>query len=303
MLRYIVLILTGLVLDQLSKLLVVHSLGGVRTLPIIKNVFHLTYIQNDGIAFSFLSGKQFFIIAVTLLCVIWLFFILLNAPKSRKWRLFDTGLAMIIAGAAGNLIDRITKGYVVDFFDFRLIGFPIFNVADVFVCAGAVVVLVAIFRDPALFDRGVSLQDLLLIGKRHYRVRKKSRKPYGQPLTTPVTPRKPKQNKPVDPPSAFSAREEQSLNQVKAQASRKNRRLEPDVHTDLKVLKPHQPKVYFSPTPPTGSKRADTRDLRELKKIKHLPSRNRQAQGGKNSATKTKVYKKNTKKTRPENRS
>lgn len=78
---YIALILAGLVVDQLTKSLAIWFLSDVTTVPLIPNVFHLTYIENPGIAFSFLSGKQTFIIIVTAVCIAALCYVLTFCPK------------------------------------------------------------------------------------------------------------------------------------------------------------------------------------------------------------------------------
>lgn len=157
MFKYIALILAGLVVDQISKSLAVWFLSDMTSLAIIPNVFHLTYIKNNGIAFSFLSGHQGLILFVTTLCILLLLYVLFRLPKTRRWNMVNTGFSLIISGAIGNLIDRVSKSYVIDFLDFRLIGFPIFNFADCFVCVGAVIVLYALFRDKDLLDQAADI--------------------------------------------------------------------------------------------------------------------------------------------------
>lgn len=143
---FVCIILLCIALDQITKLFAIHFLSTVTTVPIIPNVLHLTYVQNDGAAFSLLSGHQIFLIVVTLLFIVLLIYFLYSMPKKRATLSINIALAMIIGGAIGNLIDRIRFQYVVDFFDFRLIGFAIFNVADVFVVTGCIVVILAVIR-------------------------------------------------------------------------------------------------------------------------------------------------------------
>lgn len=147
MLFYILIIIGVTALDQIVKAIVVHSLMALTTVPIIPNVFHLTYIENTGAAFSILSGRSTLLIITTLALLAMLFFWLYELPKTRQYMRLNTAIAFVIGGALGNLIDRIHYGYVVDFFDFRLIGFAIFNVADVFVCVGCALIIIDVIKN------------------------------------------------------------------------------------------------------------------------------------------------------------
>ena len=131
--------------DILSKLAAVRFLQPIETYPIIKNVFHLTYCRNTGAAFSIFSGSTKLLAFVSaLMIVLILVYIMYKKPQGR---LLLLSFSMIIAGGIGNVIDRILRGYVVDFFDFRLINFAIFNVADIFVCVGVALLAVYIFKN------------------------------------------------------------------------------------------------------------------------------------------------------------
>lgn len=125
-----------LLLDQLTKYLVVQNFALYQSLPIIEDVFHLTYIQNRGAAFGILQGRLFFFIVVTCLLVAMLIYFYQELPLDNLGNQFALGLAL--AGALGNLIDRIRVGYVIDFLDFRV--WPVFNIAD-----SAIVIAVFIF--------------------------------------------------------------------------------------------------------------------------------------------------------------
>lgn len=134
MILAILFIIAVIGLDQLSKYWAVTRLASHSTIPIIENVFHLTYAENRGAAFSMLTDSRWFLIIVTVLAMI-----LVAAALWRKWidgPIAHWGGYCIIAGGIGNLIDRVVNGYVVDMFDFRLINFAIFNVADIFICVG-----------------------------------------------------------------------------------------------------------------------------------------------------------------------
>ncbi len=142
MLLNILIPLVGIVADQLVKYWASVQLRAVDTIPLWEGVFHLTYCENTGAAFSLLSGKRWLLLAVTVLMLAGLLYVLhKNWLKNAFGR---TGLRFIISGAVGNMIDRFLLGYVVDLFDFRLIHFPIFNVADILLCVGVGMIAVYI---------------------------------------------------------------------------------------------------------------------------------------------------------------
>ena len=111
------------------------------TLPLIQGIFHFTYVKNDGAAFSWLSGHidllRFLSLAVSLVLIAVACF----GPSFKFWD--QLGYGLILGGAMGNGIDRFVLGYVVDFLDFRLINFAVFNVADSFISIGIVCLLIA----------------------------------------------------------------------------------------------------------------------------------------------------------------
>ncbi|MCT4633849.1 MAG: signal peptidase II [Firmicutes bacterium] len=145
---YMLIIIIGVVLDQIFKYLTVTKLSEVATFPLIENVFHLTYVKNTGAAFSMLSGKQGFLIAMTLIVIIFIFYYIWKNKnvEDKKWVVFS--IAMIQSGAIGNLIDRIRLNYVIDYFDFRLINFAVFNFADVLIVCGTILlgILMIVFN-------------------------------------------------------------------------------------------------------------------------------------------------------------
>ncbi|AUA29908.1 TPA: signal peptidase II [Clostridioides difficile] len=132
---YILIIILLIGLDQLSKIWVLNNLVDVSTIPIINNVFHLTYVENRGAAFGLLQNNQWIFIIVALLATVFGLYYL----NTRKVHIFGRlGIILIISGALGNLVDRVRLGFVVDYFDFRVIWEYVFNVADVFVVVGTV---------------------------------------------------------------------------------------------------------------------------------------------------------------------
>ncbi len=124
-----------LIADLLTKIWTQTRLREIGTIPLIEDVFHLTYVENRGAAFGILQDKRVFFVLITLAFVAAVVYVILRY-KNRPVVL-NYGLTFMVAGAFGNMIDRIWRGYVVDMFDFRMINFPVFNVADIFVCIGA----------------------------------------------------------------------------------------------------------------------------------------------------------------------
>ena len=136
MLLYIIAVLLMIVLDQAVKLWALTSLQAQHTIPLIENVFHLTYVENRGAAFSLFAQFDSRWIFVALACVITVVILIVLQKNYMQTVLGRWSLVLIAAGALGNAIDRVAHGFVVDLFDFRLIHFPVFNVADIFICIG-----------------------------------------------------------------------------------------------------------------------------------------------------------------------
>lgn len=139
-------IIVGVVFsDQLTKWLAVVFLEGEPSFPLWKDVLHFTYAENTGMAFGMLKEHRWIFMTLSVVAIVALLtYLILARPKSR-W--MQVALAMIIGGGIGNMIDRIALGYVVDFIDFTLIDFAIFNVADSFVCVGAGILIVYLLVD------------------------------------------------------------------------------------------------------------------------------------------------------------
>ena len=132
-------------LDQAIKYLVVQSMSLYETIPVLQDIFHITYIHNTGAAFSMMEGLRGLLIFLPLFMILAaLIFMIVKRRDGHP--LLMTSVALIAGGGIGNLIDRIALGYVVDYLDFRV--FPIFNLADICVCVGCgLLVLYVIFFD------------------------------------------------------------------------------------------------------------------------------------------------------------
>lgn len=124
--------------DQFTKFLAVEHLKNQNPIIIIKNVFQLYYLENRGAAFGILQNKAWFLIIVPTLILLAIFYVLYRIPNEKKYTPIYYICLFISAGALGNLIDRVRYSYVVDFFYFELIDFPVFNVADSYVTVAAI---------------------------------------------------------------------------------------------------------------------------------------------------------------------
>lgn len=131
-------------LDHLTKLWVVTNFELHDTWPLINNVFHFTYVRNYGAAFSLFSDNGQWLRWLSLAVSLGLMALAWFGPSMDRWE--QAGYGFILGGAVGNGIDRFVAGYVVDFLDFRLIRFPVFNLADVFINVGIVCLLIATLR-------------------------------------------------------------------------------------------------------------------------------------------------------------
>lgn len=151
-------IVVGIILDQLTKWLSVKFLSKIVTFPIIENVIHLTYVENRGAAFGMLADSRWIFMVTSTVMIIGLSLYLYLGFAENK--LYEISVAMIISGGIGNMIDRIALGYVVDFIDFRLINFAVFNGADSFVCVGAGLLIFALIRDMIKESRAKSTESL-----------------------------------------------------------------------------------------------------------------------------------------------
>lgn len=133
---YIGIIIVLIILDQLSKYFALNYLASAQSIPIIQNVFHLTYVENRGAAFGMFQNNQIiFVIVASLATIVGLYYLY---TKKDLNIIAKTSIVLIISGAIGNLIDRLRLGFVVDYFDFRIFWEYVFNIADVYVVVGTI---------------------------------------------------------------------------------------------------------------------------------------------------------------------
>ncbi len=132
-------------IDQFSKLIVIKFII-TKTIIIIKNLLKFIYVKNTGAAFGVLSGNILFLIIITLLLI---FYIFKEMKKNVNNKLILTPYILILSGALGNLIDRVFRGYVVDFISFTLFKkeMAVFNIADSYITIGVILLLIVFIRE------------------------------------------------------------------------------------------------------------------------------------------------------------
>ncbi len=125
------------ILDQAAKFFAAGLLSNVKTIPLLEDVFHLTYVENTGAGFGVFSGYTWMLTTLTVIIILAVIIYMLVKKPKNPWLV--TALTFMMGGAVGNVIDRIRIGYVIDFFEFAFIDFPVFNIADCFITVGAVI--------------------------------------------------------------------------------------------------------------------------------------------------------------------
>lgn len=151
---YILIIGILVIIDQFTKVLAYNRLKDNAPFIIIKNIFELRYLENRGAAFGMLQNQKIFFVIIASVMSLVVLYILAKCPADKKYIAFKICLLLIGAGAIGNLIDRLARNFVVDFFYFILIDFPIFNVADIYVsiaCVLLIILILFVYKD-ADFD-------------------------------------------------------------------------------------------------------------------------------------------------------
>lgn len=135
-----------LAVDQLAKYFAVNHIRtmDIPDIPVIKGFFRLTYLENKGAAWGILPDMQLFFIIMSVILLAFICYYYWKIPNNRKYIPLRIVAVLLTAGAIGNLIDRILRGYVVDFLEFTFISFPVFNVADIYVSVSAVFLVLLI---------------------------------------------------------------------------------------------------------------------------------------------------------------
>lgn len=142
------------ILDQITKNLAVVYLKDKPAYVIWDGVFELHYLENSGAAFGMLQNQKILFVTIAAVILVIIGYVLIKLPRNRHFVFLEALLVLIASGAVGNMIDRMQFNYVVDFFYFKLIDFPIFNVADIYVSVSCVLlaILVIFFYKDEDFD-------------------------------------------------------------------------------------------------------------------------------------------------------
>ena len=149
-LKGILLILFLVLLDQGTKYLAIRYLRGSSGISLIDNVLNLRYLENRGMAFGLLQNKILFLVLTCIVFFVAIIYLFIKAPATVYYRPLLYTAAIVFAGAMGNFIDRVFRGYVVDFIYFSLIDFPVFNLADIYVVASGIFLILFVctkYRD------------------------------------------------------------------------------------------------------------------------------------------------------------
>ncbi len=145
--KSIIIVALLVLLDQGTKLLTVLKLKGNPPFTILKGIFELTYVENTGVAFGVFANKEYGPILLSLFtCAIFLLILYFHykLPLTKKYDTIRFVLLFLIAGALGNLIDRIRLGYVIDMLHFYWFEFPVFNLADTYVVVSSIVLILLV---------------------------------------------------------------------------------------------------------------------------------------------------------------
>ena len=125
-----------ILLDQGTKFWVLASLKPIHNMTLVEGFMDLTFVENRGVAFGMFSGQRWFILLLTGIIAVGLIWFYKAMPKKKEYFPLRVSLVMVLSGAIGNIIDRLFRGYVVDFFEFTFFEWPVFNVADIYVVVG-----------------------------------------------------------------------------------------------------------------------------------------------------------------------
>lgn len=132
-------------LDQISKMLAASKLKGKESVIVIPKILSLTYLENEGAAWGIFQNKQIFFIVISVVLLICIALYNNKLPYTSRFRALRITMAVLASGAIGNMIDRIVHKYVIDFFEFKFISFPVFNVADIYVTCSVIFLLILTF--------------------------------------------------------------------------------------------------------------------------------------------------------------
>ena len=130
--------------DQITKYIALTQLKPIGRVTFIDGFMDFTFVVNRGAAFGIFSGKTWLLLVISIIICAVLVWAMTKMPKTKEYRKLRVTFVLILSGAVGNIIDRALRGYVVDFFEFTFIKWPVFNMADIYVVVGTIVMAVII---------------------------------------------------------------------------------------------------------------------------------------------------------------
>ena len=145
--RLTLIVAAVMLVDQLSKQFIVRTMEVGQSVTVISNFLYITYVRNPGAAFGMLPYQTAFFVVITVLVGAFIIFYYRLLAEDHKW--LRLGLSLQLGGALGNLVDRLSEGYVVDFINFTIWP-PVFNIADSAIVIGIGIFLIAFWRNPDL---------------------------------------------------------------------------------------------------------------------------------------------------------
>lgn len=138
MIPYIIIIVFGLILDRFTK---IYAINNFIENPVFTKLFNFIYVENRGAAFGILQDRRIFFVILTTLVVFAIVYYFIKNYKNNP-KILNIALALLVSGALGNFYDRIFHAYVVDFIEFSFVNFPVFNVADILITTGAILMII-----------------------------------------------------------------------------------------------------------------------------------------------------------------
>ena len=149
----IIIVIIGVIIDQVTKYFASSYIKD-NPIIIIEDILELRYLENRGAAFGMLQNQQWLLLSITVITLYIITYIYIKLPRNKHFTPLRLCMISLMAGAIGNMIDRIRLQYVIDFIYFKIIDFPIFNVADIFatVATFALIILFLFYYSEEDFD-------------------------------------------------------------------------------------------------------------------------------------------------------
>lgn len=127
-----------IIIDQITKYIALTNLKPIGSTIFIKGFMDFTFVENRGAAFGILEGQRWFFVVITVIISVAILYAFFKLPNKKEYMWLRVSFVLILAGAIGNVIDRFFRGYVVDFFEFTFMHWPVFNMADIYVVVGTI---------------------------------------------------------------------------------------------------------------------------------------------------------------------